>query len=110
MENSEENVIEETEIPSITFVSEDKISTTEKKSISEQQESTRSTLAIWLVIALFFTYLVSFLLFFIVIWFPPEKEEDAFTKIKDVITLLITTQTGLVGSALGFYFGTRHKD
>jgi len=28
---------------------------------------------------------------------------------KDEMTLLISTQTGLVGTALGFYFGSRNN-
>jgi hypothetical protein len=30
--------------------------------------------------------------------------------VKDLITLIVTSQTGLIGSALGFYFGSRNNN
>jgi hypothetical protein len=40
-----------------------------------------------------------------------EKKSESFTKtsalVKDLITFILTAQTGLIGTALGFYFGSR---
>lgn len=80
--------------------------------IAQKQEDTRSQLAktlLWLLIG---TYIGSFLILIGVIFYPMQTNVDkstVYTYIKDVVTLLITTQTALVGTALGFYFGSRNN-
>jgi len=39
---------------------------------------------------------------------PEEPKTTAL--VKDLITLVVTSQIGLIGSALGFYFGSRNND
>ncbi|MFN9841906.1 MAG: hypothetical protein ACK56Z_15035, partial [Pseudanabaena sp.] len=43
--------------------------------------------------------------------FIDEKKVESFDKtsslVKDLITFILTAQTGLIGTALGFYFGSR---
>jgi len=43
--------------------------------------------------------------------FVDEKKVESFDRtsslVKDLITFILTAQTGLIGTALGFYFGSR---
>lgn len=41
---------------------------------------------------------------------PAQPYQGTTTEAKDLITLIWTSEVGLVGSALGFYFGSRDKD
>ena len=64
--------------------------------IAESQESTRGKLAI----AIIGIYGSTILLCFAVIGFGLAKTER-----KEILTLIITSQATLIGSAIGFYFG-----
>ena len=85
----------------------------EKRSLADEldirREDTRSELAKLLMRVLAGTY-ISAVIIMIVIIFVPEKEvkdrNQIYAYSKDIISLLITTQTGLVGAVLGFYFGS----
>mgnify|MGYP001072325308 CR=1 FL=1 len=82
--------------------------------LEEKQEATRSQLATFLLKMLAGTLTASLVLIValtLVSVFVPREREEAFEQTsnlaKDLITLILTTQTGLVGTALGFYFGSR---
>lgn len=66
--------------------------------IVKAQEETRSLLAKWLLGMLCTTLLASFL----VMSLKSLKDEP---DLKNMLTLIITSQGTLVGTALGFYFG-----
>lgn len=83
--------------------------------IDKQREDTRSKLAQFFLCILGGTYLLSFVLMVGVIvapffWeqeeFDQQLRNDTYTYTKDIISIFITTQTGLVGSIMGFYFGS----
>lgn len=67
-----------------------------KTRIAESQESTRGRLAI----AIVSIYASTILLCFVVIGFGMAEGER-----KEILTLIITSQATLIGSAIGFYFG-----
>jgi len=55
------------------------------------------------------TYGLSIIVAGCVLFMPvekPEERSEKFTYSKDVFTLLITNQVGLIGAVLGFYFGS----
>lgn len=85
--------------------------------LEEKQEETRSKLATFLIKMLATTLVSSFLLVVILILstsFMDEKKaefiEKKSTLVKDLVTFIITAQTGLIGTALGFYFGSKSND
>ena len=103
------------EIPSIDDLSPSTENT--NNTIEEQQEQTRSQLANFLVKIFAGTIIGSFVLFSTLVLFSiniDEKKAGNLDKtsilVKDLITLIITSQTGLIGSALGFYFGSRNNN
>jgi len=67
-----------------------------KAKIAESQESTRGKLAV----AIISIYGATILFCFLVIGFGLAEGER-----KEVLTLIITSQATLIGSAIGFYFG-----
>jgi hypothetical protein len=67
-----------------------------KTRIAESQESTRGRLAISIVSI----YGLTILLCFVIIGFGIAEGER-----KEILTLIITSQATLIGSAIGFYFG-----
>lgn len=73
--------------------------------IAKSQEKTRAWLARGLFLLLAITYIgcVSSFLYYT---FKSENKDDE-TAIKDFMTLVISSQTTLVGTALGFYFGAK---
>ena len=82
--------------------------------LEERQETTRAQLATFLIRILAGTLLASFSLILIMILMAgfagEEKQEslkDNNSLVKDLITFMLTAQTGLIGTALGFYFGSR---
>lgn len=82
--------------------------------LEERQETTRSQLATYLIKILAGTLTASFGLIFILTIMSgsvDEKKAQSFEKnsslVKDLITFILTAQTGLIGTALGFYFGSR---
>lgn len=85
----------------------------EKRSLADEldikREDTRSILAIVLISILGVTYAITIIVMLFVMFFPIEQEDERaerYTYSKDMMSLLITTQTGLVGAVLGFYFGS----
>ncbi|MFN5302689.1 MAG: hypothetical protein ACK5C9_08610 [Pseudanabaena sp.] len=82
--------------------------------LQASQETTRSQLATLLVSILSRTIIASFSLVVVLLImsiFIDEKKTSSFDKtsalVKDLITLILTAQIGLVGTALGFYFGSK---
>lgn len=83
--------------------------------LEERQERTRSQLAMFLIKMLAGTLGVSFALVMLLIlmsgFVDNEKKAASFDKttalVKDLVTFILTAQTGLIGTALGFYFGSR---
>ncbi len=82
--------------------------------LEERQETTRSRLATFLINILAGTLTASFTLVIILIimsGFVDDKKAPSFDKtstlVKDLVTFILTAQTGLIGTALGFYFGSR---
>lgn len=75
------------------------------ESIDHKREDTRTNLALRLIWLLIGTYIVIAILGAIVIFREPKDSERRYTYSKDLFSLLITTQTGLVGTVIGFYFG-----
>ena len=82
--------------------------------LEEKQEATRSQLATFLIKILAGTLTASFGLIILLTamsGFIDEKKMQSFDKtsllVKDLITFILTAQTGLIGTALGFYFGSR---
>lgn len=85
-----------------------------KFNIQESQEITRAKLATFLVTILSGTIIASFALvlgLLLISIFVDEKKTSSFDKtsslVKDLITVILTSQIGLVGTALGFYFGSK---
>jgi hypothetical protein len=85
-----------------------------KATLQGEQEKTRAKLATYLIYILASTIGVSFgLLIGLVIMSASvdEKKISSFDKasalVKDLITVILTSQIGLVGTALGFYFGSK---
>jgi hypothetical protein len=85
--------------------------------IPQQQEQTRSQLATFLIkifagtLGLSLALVISLVVLSITI--DKDKSENfdkTTTLVKDLITLVVTSQIGLIGSALGFYFGSRNND
>jgi len=82
--------------------------------IPTRQEITRSELAKWLVISFVSTMAGIFaLILFDKTYYifasdsAKDKLKDQQTGTKDLISLVLTAQSSLVGAAIGFYFGTR---
>jgi hypothetical protein len=82
--------------------------------IEERQEITRSQLATFLIKILAGTLTASFgliILLTIMVSFVDESKGETLKEnsslVKDLITFMITAQTGLIGTALGFYFGSK---
>ncbi|AGY58906.1 hypothetical protein [Gloeobacter kilaueensis] len=69
--------------------------------IQQSQEKTRSTIAIWLLVLLTSSIICSFAY---AIFGDLSKGG-----VKEFLTLLLSSQFTLVGTALGFYFGTKPR-
>ena len=85
--------------------------------LQEKQEQTRSQLATFLIKILAGTLIASFGLIILLIVMSVIVETDkepVFVKnialAKDLITFILTAQTGLIGTALGFYFGSKSSN
>jgi hypothetical protein len=85
--------------------------TKELEPLSYVQEKTRSQLAKRLVHGFIGTVVGIFLIIVIdKFFYYTSSDKDKFkeqTGAKDLITLVLTTQSTLVAAAIGFYFGTR---
>lgn len=82
--------------------------------LEERQETTRSQLATFFIKILAGTLTASFgliILLTVMSDFVDESKLESFDKtsalVKDLVTFILTAQTGLIGTALGFYFGSR---
>ena len=82
--------------------------------LQERQEQTRSQLATFLIKILAGMLIASFgliaLLIVMSVLVDADKEPVLIKNIalaKDLITFILTAQTGLIGTALGFYFGSK---
>lgn len=82
--------------------------------IRKSQEITRSKLADFLVKILAGTIITTFTLIIVLLIisiFVDDRKTDSFDKTsalaKELITVIFTAQIGLVGTALGFYFGSK---
>jgi hypothetical protein len=82
--------------------------------IKKSREKTRSDLATILVTILSQTILASFFLILVLLGisiYVDDKKTASFEKTsalaKELITVIFTAQIGLVGTALGFYFGSQ---
>lgn len=82
--------------------------------LEERQETTRSQLATFLIKILAGTLIASFsviIILTVMAGFVDERKKETLKEnsslVKDLITFILTAQTGLIGTALGFYFGSR---
>ena len=90
----------------------------EKKNIADEldksRESTRSWLARALMWILAVTVAFSILLSILIIFFSPnespEQRKEIYIYSKDILALFLSTQTTLIGTVLGFYFGSMQKN
>jgi hypothetical protein len=83
--------------------------------LDERQETTRSQLATFLIKILAGTLTASFglvVLLTIMTGFVDKDRAEVIkgnsSLVKDLVTFMLTAQTGLIGTALGFYFGSRN--
>jgi hypothetical protein len=79
------------------------------------QEDTRSDLAKWLVrgfvatiVGIFLIILIDKIFYYSASDTTKEKIKDQ-TGTKDLVSLILTAQSSLVGAAIGFYFGIREN-
>lgn len=74
--------------------------------LRSEQEKTRAWLTKALVI-IFGSTISGFFLFIVIgIAFPNAVNKE---DLKDLLTLILTSETGIIGTALGFYFGNQSK-
>jgi hypothetical protein len=81
--------------------------------IPQRQETTRAKLANFLILTFAITIGASFMLvvaLIVVSVFIDEKNINSFDKTsalaKDLIALILASEAGLIGTVLGFYFGS----
>lgn len=77
-----------------------------------KREDTRSLLAKWLICIFGFTYLFTIGVMLSVMFMPvndKEQRTERYNYSKDVFSLLMSTQTGIIGAVLGFYFGSNRN-
>lgn len=104
--------LEEQSSEDFAFVSEE-LTSQEKESLKDfllkSREETRSAIAKRLIMLLGITVASTIILSGVVILAPSDAadRESKFTFSKDVFSILLSTQTGLIGAALGFYFGSK---
>jgi hypothetical protein len=109
MAEDDERQIEE----GIVFVEKD-LTPQERESLKDvllkSREKTRSIIAIRLVWLLGITVFSTIVLSAIIILVPSDsapERESKYNFSKDIFSILLSTQTGLIGAALGFYFGSK---
>ena len=81
-----------------------------KKSITQQQEQTRSWLAKTLVRTLMGTIVLTFILVGTEMVLEVSGKNVDNKDLRGIITLIWTSETALIGTALGFYFGSQNSD
>ena len=81
-----------------------------KLTLPEKQERTRSWLAWFLSGTFCITIFSGLWIVYKVSVSEPDFNKDKLDSVNQSILSLLSVQTGIVGSAMGFYFGTRNKD
>lgn len=84
-----------------------------KQALEYRRENTRSYLAWSLMGILAGIYLFFGIIITLTIFTPSPSESDRNQKMiytKDMMALILSAQTALVGTVLGFYFGTVQQD
>ncbi|MFP4693570.1 MAG: hypothetical protein ACOC04_00050 [Halothece sp.] len=76
-----------------------------QEDIDQKREDTRTNLALRLIWLLIGTYIAIAVIGGWIIFKSQDNSETIYAYSKDLFSLLITTQTGLVGTVVGFYFG-----
>ena len=91
---------------------EKELSRTKESNIQTIQEVTRGYLAKRLVAIFGISIVLAFSLGFAtpIVWKDNEDNGAYREYMKDLISVLIAAQTGLVSTALGFYFGSRSQE
>jgi hypothetical protein len=74
--------------------------------VEGKQEKTRAWLAKGLVIIFGSTISAFFLFILIGIVFPTSVNTE---ELKELLILILTSEVGIIGTALGFYFGSQTK-
>ena len=77
-----------------------------------KREDTRSLLAKTLIWIFGGTYLFTICVMLSVMFMPvnyKEQRTERYNYSKDVFSLLMSTQTGIIGAVLGFYFGSNRN-
>ena len=90
--------------------SEERQTLTSDLDVQTTREQTRSMLAQRLIWVLMITVIATQVMSCVVIVLSVQQNkdlEDQFTYSKDIASVLLSTQTGLVGAVLGFYFGSK---
>lgn len=77
--------------------------TIEQATTARQQENVRQAIALCLV-GLFVAEIAAFMAMF---WFQKPGGADGFADLKELMGLILTPTTALVGAATGFYYGGR---
>lgn len=107
--------IETAGVDTLVSVFEEELTPSDRNSLRQellqQQEDTRSFLAKALILLSCGSFLCIFLMAVGVLFIPnSDSQPERYGYAKDVAGILITSQTGLLGAVLGFYFGSRSKE
>jgi len=82
------------------------------KNLDIEREGTRSRLATTLIWIFGLTYFFTIVVMSFVMFMPvndKEQRTERYNYSKDVFSLLMSTQTGIIGAVLGFYFGSNRN-
>ena len=82
----------------------------ELESIPRQQEQTRGWLAKTLVKTLIGTVAATFVVILVDKVLVALEKNTENQGLREIITLIWTSETALIGTALGFYFGSQNSD
>lgn len=90
-----------------TVTSEDRRSSAGSRKIRDLQEQKRGELASTLLSLFGLSIIASLLIGFALVMNRTERDNSEDREyVKDLITIILASQTGLVSTALGFYFGS----
>lgn len=81
-----------------------------KTTIPQKQEQTRSWLAKALVTTLMGTIVLTFTFVGTEMLLKVSGKDVETQDFREILTLVLTSETALVGTALGFYFGSQNSD
>jgi len=101
--------------PTQSKISTESLTPEQGDDLQKSQEQTRAKLAKFLTYTLAGTIIASFAVIVALTimsgFFVEEKKTSSFDKTsalaKDLIVTILTSQIGLVGTAIGFYFGSK---